>query len=608
MVLKQTLIKRRFHIPAILCGVSSMLCAAGFADEITFYDGKKLTGTIETIDSTAMTIQVEKAVQKVNLFDVTSYQFIPPTLPQNVSQLLIDGEKPSYATGPRTAKVKLRKGFHRFTLPYYHTIGLAKLDITLSGPNMKKTEIPKEMLYRVNDEVREIPSKEYLVDQEGYRLPLDLKKTESHVAYRLMEWKPPEEVKSMIDLKSIPVKKYGASPRLALLSRRSAIHFGIVYEGVIKVPEDGEYTFSIDADKNSKLKFFVGAYPSELYKQAKGGQNNGWHVKYSQQGELTGELKEWNQEQAVFRIFVVDQELDLSLKPAAVHELWKLQSDPKKAWRADRKGESETEDSAYVLSKDGNVHRVSGEVLGIKDKNLLFHYQEQDREVSLERVVGLVLHQKRLKTDTSLALQSRITLLGNTEIPGQVQLEKGKSVVITMPWGDQFSLSKEYLSSVKTINARSVPLTELKPETVTQVPFFSQAYPYQLNKSFTGQPLKIGAKVFQQGLCVHSKTELVYVLGKNFEKFHTALGLQAGTGQLGNVAVKIVADGKTLYEKQEFTSETRQEPLSLDVTGCQTLTLTIDFGKDQDVGDRFVWGDPKLIRATPKALAATKND
>lgn len=608
MQLKQTLIKRSFNIPAILCGVSSMLCAAVLADEITFYDGKKLTGTIETIDSTTMTIQVEKTVQKVNLFDVTSYQFIPPTLPQNVSQLLIDGEKPSYATGPRTAKVKLRKGFHRFTLPYYHTIGLAKLDITLSGPNMKKAEVPKELLYRVNPEVREIPSKDYLVDKEGYRLPLNLKKTEQNVSYRLMEWKPPEEVKSIYDLKIIPVKNYGVSPRLALLTRRSAIHFGIVYEYVINIPEDGEYTFSIETDKNSKLKLFVGAYPRELYKQAKGKQNTGWQVIFSEQGELTGELKQWNQEQAVFSVFVVDKELDVSLKPEAVHELWKLQSDPKKAWRADRKGESETEDSAYVLSKDGNVHRVSGEVLGIKDKNLLFHYQEQEREVNLDRVVGLVLHKKRLKTESNLALQSLVSLLGNAHIPGQVQLEKGSTVVIKMPWGDQFALPKEYLASVKTINARSVPLTEIKPDTVTQVPFFNQVYPYQINKSFSGQPLKIGEKVFQQGLCVHSRTELVYSLGENFEKFHTALGLQEGSGELGNVAVKVVADGKTLYENQEFTSETKQEPLSLDVTGCQTLTLIVDFGKDQDVGDRFVWGDPKLIRATPKELAATKND
>lgn len=473
---------------------------------------------------------------------------------------------------------------------------------------MKKAEIPKEMLFRATTEVRAISSKEYQVDKEGYRLPLKLKKPEKYISYRLMEWKPPEEVKSIYDLKFIPVKKYGASPRLALLSRRSAINFGVVYEGVIKVPEDGEYTFSIESDNNSKLKLFVGAYPRELYKQAKRKKNTGWHVTFSQQGELTGNIKQWNQEQAVFSVLAAEKEVDVSLKPEALHELWKLQPDPKKSWRADRKGESKTEDSAYILTKDGNVQRVTGEVVGINDKSLLFHYQDQEREVSLDRVVGLVLHKNRLKTKTNLALQSLVSLIGSTQIPGRVQLEKGSVVVIKMPWGDQLSLSKDYLGTIKTLNARSLPLTKLIPETVTQVPFFNQVYPYQVNKSFSGLPLNIGNHVFQEGLCVHSKTELVYSLEKNFDKFDTFLGLQKGSGQLGNVAVRIVADGKTLYEKQEFTITTQQKPLSLDISGCQTLTLIVDFGKGQDVGDRFVWGDPRLIRATPKELAANKNE
>ncbi|MFH1302685.1 MAG: NPCBM/NEW2 domain-containing protein [Planctomycetota bacterium] len=592
----------------LFCTMCITVCGTALADEILLYDGKKITGEIRAIDSKSMTVQVGDASRIVNIFDVTSYQFIQPALPEKVSQLLIDGEKPSYAQGPRTAKVKLRKGFHRFTLPYYHTVGLAKLNITLAGPGMKNAEVPKEMLYRVNDEVRAIPSKDYLVDQEGFRLPLNLTKTEQYVAYRLMEWKPAEQVKSMQDLKSIPVKKYGASPRLALLTQRSAINFGFVYEGVIKIPQDGEYTFSIETDKNSKVKFYVGAYPSELFKQAKSKKDSGWQVKYLLQGELTGNIREWNKERAVFSIPMAEKEVEISLKPAAVHELWKLQSDPKKSWRADRKGEPETEDSAYVLTKDGNVQRVSGEVLGLKDQNLLFLYQEQEREVNLDRIVGLVLHKNRIKKTSNLALQSLVNLIGGAQIPGEVSLENGTTVTIKMPWGDQFSLPKEYLASVKTINARSVPLTELKPDSVTQVPFFNQAYPYQTNKSFTGQPLKIREKVFQQGLCVHSRTELVYALEKNFEQFHSAVGLQEGSGQLGNVAVKIVADGKTLFENPEFTSETKQEPLNLDVTGCQTLTLIVDFGKGQDVGDRFVWGDPKLIRATPKELAANKND
>jgi len=380
-----------------------------------------------------------------------------------------------------------------------------------------------------------------------------------------------------------------------------------VYDVVIKIPQDGEYTFSIETDKNSKAKLYVGAYPNELYTQAIAKSKSGWNVTFAQQGKLTGKLKGFSKDGFLFEIQVSYKKLDVTLKKEAVHEVWKIQSDPKKNWRADRKGESTTEDSAYVLTKDGNVHRVSGEVVGMNDKSLLFLYEGQQREINLDRVVGLVLQKSRLKKKTNLSLQSLVRLIGNAQFPGEVTMSNGSSTQIKMPWGDQFSITKGYLASTKTVNARSVSLTGIDPDSVTQVPFFNQVYPYQIDKAFSGLPLKIGDKVFRKGLCMHSKTVLVFSLGKSFERFQASLGLQAGAGHLGNVDVKIVADGITLYDKQGFTIRTKQDPLSLDITGCQTLTLIVDFGKGQDVGDRFVLGDPKLVRTAPKELAASKN-
>ncbi|WP_417391733.1 NPCBM/NEW2 domain-containing protein [Gimesia sp.] len=586
--------------------VGSVISSTVQADEVVLYDGKKVTGTIRSVDSQALKIEVGKDLQEISLFDVTSYKFLEPALPQNVSQLLIDGEKPSYAAGPRTAKVKLRKGLHRFTLPYYHSVGLAKLEIQVSGPGMKKAEVPKDQLFRVNAEVREIPSREYQVDEAGFRLPVKIEKPEKYIAYRLMEWSHPVEVKSVDDLKAVPVKRYGASPRLALLSRRSAINFGFVFEGLIQIPQDGEYEFAVETDKNSKAKLYIGAYPSELYKQAKSNKSFGWRATFSQSGSLTGTLKEWNDAGIHFQIPAAEKEIDLTLKPEAVHELWKIPEDTKQTKTVDRKGESKTEDSAYVTTQDGNVHRVSGEVVGMNEESLLFQYQGQQREVNLERVVGLVLQKNRVKPESKLALQSLMTLIGNTQIPGVVELNEGANASITMPWGDRFSINKDYLESVKTVNARSVSLVEIQPDSVKQVPFFNQQYPYQINKSLIGQPLKIGTQSFSKGICVHARTVLVYQLGKNFEKFQTTPGLQAETGALGNVAVKVMADQKILFENPEFTSATKTESLDLDVTGCETLTLVVDFGKNQDVGDRFVWGNPRLIRKSPKELAANQ--
>ena len=422
-----------------------------------------------------------------------------------------------------------------------------------------------------------------------------------------MEWKSPDAVKSILDLRYQPAKKYGASPRLALLTKRSAIHFGIIYEGLINIPRDGEYIFSIETDKNSKARFYVGAFPQELYRKSKGKkQVGGWQVTFSQQGKLSGEIKQWDASGVVVNVPVASQEVAMTLKPQAIQEVWKMAAGFSQPASPERKNESKTEDTAYIRTSDGKVHRVTGEVVGMNDQSLSFLYQGQEREVKRERVIGLVLHKKRSEKGNNLKLISLIRLIGGSQVPGIVSFDENSQITIGLPWGDQVSIAKDDLESVKTINARSISLTEMLPESVTEVPFFNQVFPYRVNRAFTGKELQIGSQVFSKGLCVHAKTVLVYRLDQQFEKFSVLPGLQSGTGELGNVAVSITADGKTLFENQEFTSQTQQELLNLDVSGCRTLTLTVDFGKNQDVGDRFVWGAPQLIRATPRGVAVSK--
>lgn len=576
------------------------------ADEIMLYDGKKISGQIRSITADSLTIDVGKQQQKVNLFDVTSYKFVEPALPQNVSQLLIDGEKPSYTSGPRTAKIKLRKGYHRFTLPYYHTLGVAKLEIKMSGPGIKNAEVPREMLSRVTDQVRKISTREYRVDQAGFRLPIEVKQPQRYVAYRLMEWTDPAAVKSILDLRYLSVKKYGASPRLALLTKRSAIHFGIIYEGLINIPQDGEYTLSIDTDKNSKAQLYLGAFPRELYRKSQGKKESSWKLAFDQDGKLTGKLKQWDANGVVMTLPLASQDVEVTLQPDVIQEVWHQAEGISQPGSSERIGESKTEDTAYIRTSDGKVHRVTGEVVSMDSQSLRFLYQGEEREVKQDRVVGLVLHKKRTEKKNSLKLISLIRLVGGSQLPGVVSSTDPTQLTIDLPGGAKLSVSNEDLESVKTINARSVSLTEIIPETVTEVPFFNQVFPYQINRSFNGKELQIGKQLFSKGLCVHAKTILVYRLDRQFERFTVTPGLQHVTGDSGNVAVTVSADGKTLFENQAFTSQTQQGPLNLDVSGCQQLTLTVDFGQQQNVGDRFVWGTPQLIRASPQGLAVSK--
>jgi hypothetical protein len=155
------------------------------------------------------------------------------------------------------------------------------------------------------------------------------------------------------------------------------------------------------------------------------------------------------------------------------------------------------------------------------------------------------------------------------------------------------------ISSITTIdflNGRVTYLTDLKPTKVEQTPYFGRLIPYQINKSLTGGPLVLSDGTITRGIAVHSRCVLTYDVSTGFDRFKTKLGFQQPEGQLGRVSARVLGDGKVLYENADARGD--QPPVEIDVptVGLKTLVLEIDFGKDQDVGDRVVWGNPRLLR------------
>ena len=63
----------------------------------------------------------------------------------------------------------------------------------------------------------------------------------------------------------------------------------------------------------------------------------------------------------------------------------------------------------------------------------------------------------------------------------------------------------------------------------------------------------------------------------------------------------MIGDGKPLFERPDFRGDEPPADLDLDVSGVKRLTLEVDFGEGQDVGDRVVWANPRLLRASRRA-------
>jgi hypothetical protein len=90
---------------------------------------------------------------------------------------------------------------------------------------------------------------------------------------------------------------------------------------------------------------------------------------------------------------------------------------------------------------------------------------------------------------------------------------------------------------------------------------------------------------------------LHYDAGGKFGRFKGKVGFQEPEGKLGNAHVRVLGDGKALLDRPEARGDQPPEEFDLDVSGVKTLTLEVDFGRGQDVGDRVVWANPRLVKS-----------
>lgn len=142
-------------------------------------------------------------------------------------------------------------------------------------------------------------------------------------------------------------------------------------------------------------------------------------------------------------------------------------------------------------------------------------------------------------------------------------------------------------------------LSDLEPSRVEETPYFGRRMPWRRDVNLNGGPLSIDGRTFERGLAVHSRCELTYDLDGRFATFEALVGFDDDARGLGRVDCRVFADDEELYADPDLRADATPVELSLPVDGARTLRLVVDFGPEQDTGDRLIWADARLYRAPP---------
>jgi hypothetical protein len=160
--------------------------------------------------------------------------------------------------------------------------------------------------------------------------------------------------------------------------------------------------------------------------------------------------------------------------------------------------------------------------------------------------------------------------------------------------------SADDLVFLQSLRSRITYLSDLEASAYRHVPYLSIEWPYQRDRNVLGEPLVVGGKRYVKGIGMHSAARLSYRLDGQYQRFQAAVAMDDSAGSKGSVtfAVYVLRDGAwtEAYSNGIVRGGEEPQPISVDVTDAEGLTLTVDYADRGDELDRANWLDARLVK------------
>jgi len=255
-----------------------------------------------------------------------------------------------------------------------------------------------------------------------------------------------------------------------------------------------------------------------------------------------------------------------------------------------------------VVGRNEVLDYHKGIVRDVTEEQVQFEFEGDVQPVKRSKIYGLIYYRPPAGALPEAAC-------GIVDASGSRWQARSLSLSDQLHWETPAGLSlARPLASIRKIDfshGKIVYLTELEPETLDFTPFFGTAkevpviaefFGPRTNKSLSGGPLKLGQKVYENGLALHSRTEITYRLPGRFSRLKATAGIDEAVRPHGNVRLVVRADENVLLE-ETLTGED-EAPLAIDVdlTGARRLSILVDFGDKTDIADHLDLCEARIIK------------
>jgi hypothetical protein len=175
------------------------------------------------------------------------------------------------------------------------------------------------------------------------------------------------------------------------------------------------------------------------------------------------------------------------------------------------------------------------------------------------------------------------------------------SIDAELPNGPKLKASSANdIVSIQSLGSPVVYLSDLEGADYRGVPYLSVKWPFMRDRNVLGDSIEVRGRRYLKGIGMHSAARLTYRLDRDYRRFDSAIAIDDSAKGRGSVTfgVYVLRDGKW---GEAFTSgivrgRDAPQPVSVDLTGANGLTLTVDFADRGDELDHAVWLDARLVK------------
>ena len=257
--------------------------------------------------------------------------------------------------------------------------------------------------------------------------------------------------------------------------------------------------------------------------------------------------------------------------------------------------EKETKKDLLVIRKGDKLDFVQGVVGDIDATSVKFLLGEDLVPVKRERLYGIVFAPLRQPV---VAAKIGLTLVSGDRLQARTLTLNESAAQLTLAGGGELSIPRDQLRIVDFSAGKVRQLANWEPRDLQYVPYFDIVWKYRANRGPEGGPLRLGNKTYGRGLCLHSRTTMKWRLEGEYRRLQGIIGIDEAsdpTGQLGDVQLKILGDGRELLSTSvKGTDDPR--PLDLDVNGVRDLEILVDFGEELDIADWLSLAEVRVIK------------